>query len=51
MGIYRIPELKITIEAKDDKEFQEKKKKLMERNIRFTTGGVKNTAGIKIKDY
>ncbi len=39
MKTYKIPELRIEIQAEDDADFERKKKKLMERGKRKTTGG------------
>lgn len=36
---YYIKELKITIFASSEQEFQQKKEKLMNRNVRYQTGG------------
>jgi hypothetical protein len=42
MKSYSIPELKITIQAKDDQEFQEKRQKILDRNIQYQTAIIKN---------
>lgn len=42
MRKYKIPELKIEIEAKDDADFARKKELLLDRNTRYNTGGHKS---------
>lgn len=43
MKRYKIEELKIEIQAKDDADFARKKELLLNRHTRFRTGGHKTT--------
>ncbi len=45
-----IPELKATVYAADDAEFQEKRQKLLNREKRFNVGGT-NRQPVQINDY
>lgn len=47
---YHIPELKATVYAADDAEFEMKRQKLLSRNERFNVGGT-NRQPVLINDY
>jgi len=52
MKKYKIPELKIEIEARDDADFQIKKERLLNRNTRHNTGGHKSVKKeVLIKEF
>jgi len=52
MKRFEIPELKATIFAKNKKEFEEKKAKLLARDERYMRGGtMKNYLLAKIKEF
>lgn len=52
MKRFEIPELRATIFAKNKKEFEEKKAKLLNRNDRYMRGGtIKDYSLSKIKEF